>query len=569
MNCLPQISRRPRPLRSLLRGALLAVALGAVAHRASADVVTDWNATLEAALRNPTPSPDIQVRSAAIVHVAIFDAVNGIAKKYAPLRVTTAAPAGARAEAAAAQAAYTALVGLFPAKQAAFDTQLAASLAQIAAGGGDTPSIAAGRTWGESVAREILAWRATDGFTTVPPYTGSTAPGNWRHSSNATGPNAGLSMTVTAPFALTNPAAFDPGPPYGFADRAAAMATAAYAADLNEVKARGGAVSAVRTAAQTDLARFINVTDPVDANALVRRLLPPTARLVDNARTFALLNIAATDALIVCFQSKYKYGLWRPFQAIPFAADDGNAATIADSTWRPLGVTPPHPEYLSGHALLNSAMLAVAGAILGDDTPFTFTTSNAGAPAITPAFASFSALSDAITEARINIGFHFRTSCTIGQATAYAVAGQIMRSALLPQPGSGVINLALRGRTGTGGETLIAGFVVGAGSRQVLIRGIGPALVPFGVTGALADPRVILYDGAGRIVAENDNWSSGGATVSAALTAAAGRAGAFPLTANSLDAALLTMLAPGSYTVHLSGASTASGVALIEAYEVP
>ena len=553
-------------LRRFLAAAFL---LGVALCSASADVVTDWNATLEAALRNPAPSPDTQVRAAAIVHVAIFDAVNGIAKKYAPLRVTASAPAGAGAEAAAAQAAYTALASLFPTKLAAFDTQLAASLAKISAGGSDSQSTTLGRAWGESVAKEILAWRATDGFSSVLAYTGNTAPGNWRHSSNATGPNAGLSMTVTAPFALTNLAAFDPGPPYGFADRAAAMATAAYAADLNEVKAKGGAVSTVRTQAQTDLALFINICDPADTNAQIRNVIPASAKLVDNARTFALINIAGTDATIVCFQAKYKYGLWRPFQAIPFADQDGNAATTADPAWVPLGATPPHPEYLSGHALVINSMLAVAGSILGDDTTITLTTSKTGAPAITPKFASFSALSDAIVEARINIGFHFRTSCTLGQSTAYAIAGQITRSALLPMSGSGVINLALRGRTGVGADTLIAGFVVGAGSRQVLIRGVGPTLATYGVTGVVADPKLVVYDSAGRIVAENDNWSSNPTTSSAALTAAGSKVGAFPLAANSLDAAVLITLVPGSYTVHLTGAAGTSGVALIEAYEVP
>ncbi|MEO5959197.1 MAG: hypothetical protein ABIR80_08775, partial [Opitutaceae bacterium] len=297
--------------------------------------------------------------------------------------------------------------------------------------------------------------------------------------------------------------------------------------------------------------------------------VPPSNKLVDNARLFALLNIACNDATVVCFQSKYKYGLWRPLQAIPFADEDGNAATVADPTWVPLGTTPSHPEYLSGHAIVSTAMLGVAAALLGDDTPFTLTTSNTGAPAITPNFSSFSAYSDAITEARINIGFHFRTACAIGQTTGYAIAGQLVRTSLLPQPGSGMVNLSMRGRAGTGGETLIAGFVVGAGSRQVLIRGVGPALGAYGVPGTLADPRVALYDSAGRLVAENDNWSSGGAAAVIALTAAGGKTGAFPLAANSSDAALLTTLSPGSYTVHLSSATSASGVAMIEAYEVP
>lgn len=536
---------------------------------ASADVVTDWNAILEQALRNPTASPGVQVRSSAIVHGAIFDAVNGIARKYAPLHVTEPAPAGARAEAAAVQAAYTTLLGLFPTKKSLFDAQYAASMAQIQGDNGSSSSITSGLAWGETVARQILAWRANDGFTQVLTYTDSGGPGQWRHAPLATAPAAGISMSVTAPFALTNLAAFDPGPPYGNADRMAAMATAAYAADVNETKAKGGAVSTVRTTAQTNLALFVNIADPADINAYVRRSLPATSKLVDNARIFALLNIAANDATIVCFQSKYKYGLWRPLQAIPFANEDGNPATVADPAWVPLGTTPSHPEYLSGHAVQSTAMLATAAALLGDDTTFTLTTSNPGAPAIAPVFTSFSAYADAITEARIHIGFHFRTACTLGQSIGNAIASQIVRTALLPKTGSGLINLSMRARASGGADTLVAGFVVGAGSRQVLIRGIGPGLTAYGVTGVYPDPRIVLYDGSGRIVAENDNWSTGGAAVSSPLNAAASRAGAFPLAASSLDAALLITLTPGTYTVHLVGPTGSTGIALIEAYEVP
>jgi hypothetical protein len=552
--------------RFILIGALLPVA---VTCGALADVITDWNSTLEAALRNPTPSVPAQARSAAIVHVAMFDAVNGIVRNYAPLRVTAPAPAGARAEAAAAAAAYTTLVSLYPAKKAMFDSQLAASLAQISGGNPTNPAVATGQAWGEEVARQILAWRANDGFSEVLTYPGNTAAGYWRHAPLGSAPAGALSTSVTAPFALTDLASFDPGPPYGSNDRMAAMATAAYAADVNEVKARGGAVSAVRTPAQADLALLIHLCDVPDVNAIVRRAVPATARLVDNARTFALLNIAANDAAVVCFQVKYKYGLWRPLQAIPFADEDGNAATVADPAWTPLGATPSHPEYISGHSAISGAMLAMAAAILGDQTRFNLTTSNTGAPAITPEYSSFSAFSDAITEARINMGFHFRTACTLGQRTGYAVADQIVRKAMILLPGSGLINLAVRGRAGTGDDTLIAGFNVGAGSRRALIRGIGPTLGTLRLGGVLTDPKIVVFDGAGRTVAENDNWSAGTAAETTALSEASVKAGAFPLPAGSRDAALLTTLSPGAYTVHVSGVAGASGITLVEVFEIP
>jgi hypothetical protein len=214
------------------------------------------------------------------------------------------------------------------------DAQLTASLARL--GDPTAQTIVRGRAWGETVAQQILAWRANDGFSQVPTYTGSSAPGQWRHAPNATGAAAGLNYTVTLPFALTNLAAFDPGPPYGNNDRMAAMATAAYATDLNELKAKGGAVSLVRTPAQTNLALFINIADVTDINAIVRRAISPNARLVDTARTFALLNVVTFDVQLVVFNAKYKYGFWRPYQAIPFADEDGNPATVPDPAWVPL-----------------------------------------------------------------------------------------------------------------------------------------------------------------------------------------------------------------------------------------
>jgi hypothetical protein len=545
-----------------------AVIVVCAANALRADAVTDWNAIVEQALRNPTPSPATQNRTASIMHAAIFDAVNGITRKYTPVRVADLAPPGAHAEAAAVQAAYTALSGLLPAKQALFDSQLAASLAKIP-GADSSQSVAVGRAWGESVAKKILEWRANDGFSRVLTYEGNTAAGYWRHAPLGSAPAGGLSTSVTAPFALANPEAFDPGPPYGLADRAAAMKTAAYAADVNDVKARGGATSTVRTQAQTDLAKFIEIADVTDVNAVVRRAVPANARLVDNARTFTLISFAGFDAAVVVLKAKYKYGLWRPLQAIPFAAESGNPAITADPTWTPLGTTPSHPEYLSGHAGVTGAMLAMASALLGDDTSFTLTTSNSGAPAITPTFTSFSALSDAIGEARVYSGYHFKSCCQVSQRIGYAIANTLLASALTPVEPSQFANFSIRGNAGSGNETLITGFTVGGTTRQMLIRGVGPRLAELGVTGALTDPSIVLYDGAGRVVAENDNWSATGDADAALIADAATRLGAFPLVAGSKDAALLKTLAPGAYTVHVTGVGGASGISLLEIYHVP
>jgi hypothetical protein len=550
------------------RAIICALFLGA-AVPAEADVVTDWNATIEAALRNPTVVPGTQTRVLAIAHAAMFDAVNGIAKKFAPLRVTDSAPPAARAEAAAAQAAHTALSSLLPSKRALFDAQLAASLAAISGSQSASESIAQGRAWGDTVAKQILAWRATDGSTQVLTYPGSSAPGQWRHAPNATAGPASLSLSVTIPFALASLTAFDPGPPYGIEDRMAAMATAAYAADVNESKARGGVVSTVRTPAETDLALHNNIADIADINAIVRRSLPPGAKLVENARTFALVNLAAFDATLVMVRANYKYGLWRPFQAINFADEDGNPATAPDTTWRPRVANASHPEYTSARVTIWAAMLGVASSLLGDDTRFTLTTSNPGAPGVAPMFTRFSELMDATTEARVNIGDSFRASCTVGQVTGYAVARAIVAGSLTPVQSGELVNISVRGMAGRAGETLIAGFVIDTMPKQVLVRGVGPRLSSFGLTGALTDPYIALYNAAGHSVAENDNWSATSDADSALLTEAGAKVGAFPLVAGSRDAALLRTLQPGAYTVHASGIGNATGLVLLEIYTVP
>jgi len=419
------------PLRRALAGVLL---LGSIACGAVADVVTDWNVAFENSL--PAPSqrggPRLPIRALAIMHVAMFDAVNGIDRKYEPYFVTASAPPGARAEAAAIQAAYTTLSALLPAHQAAYDAQLAASLAALPGDHGNSQSIARGRAWGESVANAILAWRANDGFSTVlPPFVGDTAAGFWRHVPLGAAPNAAYVYTVTEPFVVPDPMAFDPGPPYGFANRADALASAAYAADVNETKAHGGATSAVRTPAELDEALFLDACDESSFNGVLRSLLRPHTRLVDTAREFAILNMTAFDSFIVFASIKYHYAFWRPFQAINFADEDNNPATDKDSTWTPVLPTPSHPEYPSAHLLLFTSMLRVIARLEGDCRTVEVTAATSPYyPGGTKSFESLAAISDASKEARINVGFHYRNSTNVGQMVGRELGDYVVDNAI-------------------------------------------------------------------------------------------------------------------------------------------
>lgn len=429
--------KNPPPLVSTLRCLVIGACLsGTALTTARADAVTDWNTAFENSLIAPAQrGPGVPTRTLAIMHAAMFDAVNGIERKYEPLHVTDEAPAGARAEAAAIQAAYTVLSKLRPTAQTAWDAQLASSLATLPGNPGESQSIAQGRDWGTTVANAIIAWRSTDGSTTVlPPYVGSTAAGFWRHAPLGAAPNAGYVSIVTTPFLLEDPMAFDPGPPYGFANRADALASAAYAADVNEIKARGGVTSAVRTAAELDEALFLDAADVAGLNRLLRSKLHPQARLVDNARAFALFNMGAYDAAMVFFRLKYHHALWRPFQAIRYANEDNNPATDPDVTWASYLPTPPHPEYVSAHVTLFTTLVRIAARLTGDCGPVEFTAAASAAyPGGTKTYESLAAISDACADARVNIGFHFRQTAAISQILGREIGDEIVEHHLLPR----------------------------------------------------------------------------------------------------------------------------------------
>jgi len=414
----------------------LALAGLGLAPGARADTVTDWNANLEHAIVATAQPAPAQPRSLAIVHAAMYDAVNGIARKYTPYFVTEAAPSGARADAAAALAAYTAIKALYPSQAAALDTQLAESLANIPGGGGSSVSVARGRVWGEHVANLILAWRSTDGWSTPPPpYFGSTTiPGVWRSPPTGTDADGTLpalfsQMSVLVPFAIPSHDSFRPGPP-------PALTSALYAADVNEVKAIGRFDSAIRTAEQTQLALLWQAAGPVDENRVARSVVPPENSLVDNARLFALLNITGCDALIAGFDSKFAYNLWRPYHAIRLADTDGNPDTVADPAWNSLFLAPRFQEYISNHAVFTGSFMHVLARELGDEHTFTLSSPNSTAPPRDPDFTwTFNRFSDAtaqVKEARIWAGIHFRNSCDVGEAVGVAIADFVADNFFLP-----------------------------------------------------------------------------------------------------------------------------------------
>jgi hypothetical protein len=400
-----------------------------------ADAVVEWNGYWEEAVFATVQPAAAQPRFGAILHTAVFDAVNGIAHEYTPYHVTEQAPAGARAEAAAAQAAYTVLTALYPSQAPVLNEHLADSLVAIAGHQGNSQSIARGRAWGEYVANQILELRSVDGWSTTPtPYFGTFDPGVWRSipfAGNADGTVAAAfgQVATLEPFAMSAPSQFRPAPPYA-ATLAEALASTQYAADLNEVKAIGRVDSAIRTSDQTELARLWQAIGAIDENRAARSVVPLGNSLVENARLFALLNMATCDALTASMDSKFAYELWRPHHAVRLANTDGNPGTEADPDWTALILAPRFPEYVSNHASITGAFMHTLARLLGDEQFFTLSSPNY--PTFASTFESCSDASDEAGEARIWAGIHYRHSCEVGQTVGRAVADYVLDNFLQP-----------------------------------------------------------------------------------------------------------------------------------------
>jgi hypothetical protein len=432
-------------MRRITRAWILMAALASIfTATARADEVTDWNQHMLRAGTVAGTSPLVMTRVAAIVQGSVFDAVNGIEGKHTPVHVAPGAQAGASRRAAAVQAAYTALVALYPAQKSTFDARRAVSLTAIASDPQETTTgIASGIAWGTTAANGILAWRATDGFTPAPPpFLGGNAVGQWRPTPPALAPGVGPQFAYMTPWVISMPSQFHPnGPP--------ALTSARYATDFNETKLMGSMSSAVRSSDQTIYSWFWNASTATYLwNHVADVLLELRAReddegtgqwgehhssLLESAQVLALLDLAMADAAIACWEAKYTYVTWRPVTAIPLEASIGNPGIVVnagDATWMPLFATPAHPEYPSGHSTVSGAASAVLTSFFGEEVHFTM--DNDLLIGVIRSFGSFSQALDEVKNARIFAGIHFRFSCDDGQAVGDKVAHWVLDHALLP-----------------------------------------------------------------------------------------------------------------------------------------
>lgn len=393
------------------------------------DVVLQWNRVLMETILTPGqhPATIMPVRSYAIMHAAMFDAVNSIDGSYTAYLTDVPGSQNASIEAAAAQAAHDILSTLYPTRVAVFNAELASSLQGI-----EEYRAQQGIRVGQIVAERMLAIRANDGWNVTPPtYTLPTTAGNWQPTPPANTAATFTHYPAVVPFAITSAMQFAPNPP-------PAMSSAQYAADLNEVKEIGSLNSATRTADQTLVARlWANVNTPTNFlfvwNNVARTVsLAQQISTVEKARLFALTNIALHDALQTTFASKFQHGLWRPVTAIRRADEDGNAATLPDPAWSSLISAPPYPSYAGNMSAIGTSQATILALFFGrDDIRFDHTWTGPGGA--TRSYAGFGAMADEQARARVYGGIHFTFDNVAGQSVGTNVANYVFSKLMRPR----------------------------------------------------------------------------------------------------------------------------------------
>jgi hypothetical protein len=408
-------------------------------------------------------------RAMAIVHIAVFDAVNAIAGRYHGYTGVPRCRGDASMRAAISQAAHDTLVALFPSQTATFDGYLADDLASILPGGSKRDGI----TLGKHTARAILALRRNDGSAHDEPRIGvdffpDDGPGMWRPDPISQGPIAlGARWPEVRPFRLRHAAQFRaPEPP--------TLDSATYAAAFEEAQELGGdgiTTPTLRTEEQTLIGTYwaYDGTPSLCApprlyNQLATQIADQMGSdVVEQARLLALANVAMADAGIAVWESKYHYQYWRPVTGIreadegtgPTGLGDGNPATTGDPSFSPLGApatnlqgpnfTPPFPAYPSGHAGFGGALFQTLRRFYRTDrVPFTFvsdelngiTHDNQGnvRPLVPRSFASLSEAEEENGQSRIYLGIHWAFDKTAGITQGRRVANWVFDHTFQPGP---------------------------------------------------------------------------------------------------------------------------------------
>ena len=408
-----------RGARSWLVVAVVALSTMLLSTPARADMVTEWNQLAATALTGDGQGSSAVVQL-AMVHAAMYDAVNAIDRRYEPYLVEPKAKRWYSQDAAAATAAYRVLVdskppvienlmhqaALFANAKSLYD----ASLAAIPPGAAKDGGIATGN----AAADAMIAARTNDGRFGPFRFSVGTLPGVWRPVPLLFINDPFAWVRDVKPFLIDSSSQFGGPPPYPLTSRR-------YAQEFKEVKSLGALNSTTRTQDETDAARFWGATNAVATwSSLYRDIAQRYGRsLSDNARMFAMLYLAGADTAITVWVDKAKYSFWRPITAIQLADTDGNPLTTADPNWMPLVNTPPYPEMPSGLSSLSGASATTLQHFFGtDDLAFGIT----NAIGIERNYASFSQAEQEVINARVWAGIHFRHADEVGAAIGEQIA---------------------------------------------------------------------------------------------------------------------------------------------------
>jgi PAP2 superfamily len=398
---------------------------GSSAHPVNAVVL--WNRTLLSVVRTPgAQSPTVHAtRSFAIMHAAIYDAVNAIDRTHRPYLVRlSGVPRSASRDAAAVAAAHQVLVALYPTFKTTLDAELQQSLAEILDGHDKIEGIRIGQT----VANRVLALRSNDGSNAQPiPYVFGSAPGDYQSTPPNFPPQPQLThWSRVTPFALQSANQFRPGPP-------PALTGDSYSDALNQIKSLGIVDSTTATSDEALTGRFWNGAIQNYWNEISQTLsLANRLTTAQNARLFALLNLSFADDVIAFYDAKYTYNFWRPVTAIRAADADNNSETVADPNWLPeAGKTAPDPSYPGAHAVISAAGAEVLISFFERDR-LEFNVTSEVLPGVERSFTSLSSAAEEATLSRIFAGQHFRFDLTTGQRLGREVADFVLDNFLTP-----------------------------------------------------------------------------------------------------------------------------------------
>ncbi len=409
-------------LSILLASAVLA--LTPLAAIAAPNVITDWDEKATAIIQGNVPSaprvgPVGATRIMAVMHIAMFEAINAVDSKYESYKGPGKPDPGCSPQAAAATAAAKVLIKMHPESAAKTQQELETYLASIPKS--DTKD--QGIRLGEETAARVIALRAEDGNDKAYAYRPRTSPGVYVQ----TMPTVSWEHATMTPFVLTSPSQFRPGPPPDLKGET-------WAKDYNEIKDVGGTNSTTRTPRQAEDAKFWLAGGPTMYAPFPRQIvIAKDMSLVESARFMAVVNIAQMDAYIAIFDAKYTYEFWRPITAIRNGDIDDNPATERVANWTPFGVnTPMHPEYPCAHCVVSGAVAGSIKVLLGTDQIPEVTVTSPSAPGVTHKFTSIQALNDEIAGARIYAGFHYRNSTVVGSDLGLKVGTYVAQNALQP-----------------------------------------------------------------------------------------------------------------------------------------